>query len=127
MLRKLALQFLRYTLVGGVAFVLDFALLSAGLALGWHYLLATLVGFIGGLLLNYTACVFWVWRGTQAKTGRDLVIFSLIGIAGLLLTALLMWLAVTGLQIAPQLAKVFIAALVLVWNFSLRRLLVFSH
>lgn len=124
-LRSLFLQFIRYALMGGVAFVVDFALLSGGLALGWHYLLATLLGFVGGLLVNYATCVCWVWRGTQANTVRDLVIFSLIGVGGLLLTFLLMWISVSGLQIDPQIAKLFIAAWVLIWNFSLRRLFVF--
>jgi putative flippase GtrA len=122
---RLILQFMRYTLVGGLAFVVDFGLLSAVLYLDGHYLLATLIGFIGGLITNYLLCVFWVWRGTQAKTTRDIVVFSLIGVGGLLLTAFLMWVSVDLLALDPQISKLFIAALVLVWNFGLRRLFVF--
>ncbi len=124
-LRKLAGQFLRYALVGGLAFVVDFAFLSGVLQLGGHYMLATLVGFMAGLATNYALCVFWVWRGTQATSSRDMLIFTLIGIGGLLLTALLMWVSVELLTLNPQLAKVFIAAIVLVWNFSLRKMFVF--
>lgn len=124
-LRRLVMQFLRYTLVGGLAFIIDFGLLSAVLYLNGHYLLATLIGFIGGLTTNYLLCVLWVWRGTQAKTARDILVFSLIGVGGLLLTALLMWVSVGLLALDPQISKLFIAALVLAWNFGLRRLFVF--
>ena len=122
---NLMVQFLRYTLVGGLAFIIDFGLLSAVLYLDGHYLLATLIGFVGGLITNYLLCVLWVWRGTQAKTARDILVFSLIGVGGLLLTALLMWMSVGLLTLDPQISKLFIAALVLVWNFGLRRLFVF--
>lgn len=124
-MQKLLLQFVRYALVGGLAFVVDFALLSTALYFGWHYLLATLIGFIGGLATIYLLCVFWVWRGTQAKTARDLLVFTLIGVGGLMLTALLMWVSVGLLAFDPQISKLFIAAIVLVWNFGLRRLFVF--
>lgn len=123
--RRLMIQFMRYTLVGGLAFAVDFGLLSAVLYLDGHYLLATLIGFIGGLITNYLLCVLWVWRGTQAKTARDILVFSLIGVGGLLLTALLMWVSVGLLALDPQISKLFIAALILVWNFGLRRLFVF--
>lgn len=124
-LRQLTLQFLRYVLVGGLAFVVDYAVLSGLLHLDAHYMLATLAGFLAGLVVNYLLCVFWVWRGTQAKTPKDILIFTLIGIGGLLLTALLMWVSVDLLAVDPQLAKLFIAALVLFWNFGLRRIFVF--
>lgn len=122
---RLMIQFMCYAVVGGLAFVVDFGLLSAVLYVGGHYLLATLIGFIGGLITNYLLCILWVWRGTQARTARDVLVFSLIGVGGLMLTALLMWVSVGLMALDPQISKLFIAALVLIWNFGLRRLFVF--
>lgn len=122
---KLARELFNYVLVGGLAFAVDYGVLWLTLNLGLHYLPATLLGFCAGLITNYMLCVTWVWRGTQATTLRDFALFTVIGIGGLLLTLLLMWLAVDIAQLSPKLAKPFIAGLVLVWNFGLRRLFVF--
>lgn len=117
-------EFLRYAAVGGVAFVVDWCVLWLCLRLGLQYLAATAAGFTVGLAVNYLLCVKWAWRGTRATTARDLLVFSLIGLAGLLLTELLMRLAV-GAGIEPPLAKLPITGLVFLWNFGLRRILVF--
>lgn len=122
---RLAREFFSYLLVGGLAFAMDYGVLWLCLGLGLHYAAATLFGFAAGLTTNYLLCVLWVWRGTQATTLRDFITFSLIGIGGLLLTLLLMWLAVDLAQLSPKIAKPFIAGIVLVWNFGLRRLFVF--
>jgi putative flippase GtrA len=122
---KLAREFFNYLLVGGLAFAVDYAMLWLGLNLGLHYAAATLLGFCAGLATNYLLCVSWVWRGTHATTLRDFLLFAAIGIGGLLLTLLLMWLAVDIAHLSPKLAKPFIAGAVLVWNFGLRRLFVF--
>ncbi len=123
--KSVATQFIHYSMVGGVAFVVDFVLFSMVIALGGHYLLATFLGFLVGVVVSYLLCVVWVWRGTQARTRRDLLLFTAIGICGLLLTAALMWVGVDLLSLQPQLAKVCVAVLVLAWNFGLRRAFVF--
>jgi putative flippase GtrA len=121
----LAVQFLRYVAVGGVAFIIDFLVLNGGLALGLHYILATIVAFLVGLLVNYCLCVLWVWSGTQARSCKDIFIFALIGAGGLLLTVAFMWLAVEMFSWDVRISKIIIATLVLLWNFSLRRIFVF--
>lgn len=124
-LRALRREFLRYAVVGAVAFAVDWAVLRLSLGLGVHYLAATAAGFVVGLAVNYGLCVAWAWRGTRATTLRDFVVFSLIGVGGLLLTEGLMRLAVETAGMAAPLAKLPIAGLVLLWNFGLRRFLVF--
>lgn len=118
-------SFLKYVVVGGIAFIVDWGLLKAGVSSGMDYRLATALGFTGGLVTNYLLCIHWVWRGTQARSLRDLAVFTLVGIGGLVLTELLMWLAVDFAHLRPTLAKLPIAGVVLVWNFGLRRLFVF--
>ena len=119
--------FFRYLLVGGLAFLVDWGVLTLGVSFGMDYRVATALGFVFGLITNYLLCIAWVWRGTQARTLRDIVIFTLIGVGGLGLTELLMWLAVDLAALRPSIAKLPIAGIVLVWNFGLRRLFVFFH
>lgn len=124
---KILLQFLQYIAVGGLAFIVDYSALYFTLQLGFHYLIATAIGFTLGLALNFLLCITWIWRGTQANNVKDFTVFTIIGIAGLGLTALLMWTLVDIFYFAPTYAKVITAAIVLIWNFSLRKLFVFFH
>lgn len=121
----LLMQFCRYVLVGGIAFVADFTVFNGVLALQGHYILATAVGFLVGVAVNYSLCVSWVWRGTQARTRKDLAIFTLIGVGGLLLTTLLMVLLVDFFAFDARISKIVVAIIVLFWNFGLRKVFVF--
>lgn len=121
----LLMQFCRYILVGGVAFVADFAVFNGVLALQGHYILATVVGFLVGVIVNYRLCVSWVWRGTQARTRKDLAVFTLIGVGGLLLTTALMVMLVDFFAFDARISKIVVAIIVLFWNFGLRKVFVF--
>lgn len=121
----LLMQFCRYVLVGGIAFVADFTVFNGVFALQGHYIWATVVGFLVGVAINYSLCVYWVWRGTQARTRKDLAIFTLIGIGGLLLTTTLMVVLVDFLAFDARISKIAVAIIVLFWNFGLRKVFVF--
>lgn len=123
--RSTVQQFLQYVVVGGLAFVVDFFSLKLLIQAGWPYLLATTAAFLLGLIVCFFLSVLWVWRGTQARGLRDFVVFSLIGVAGLGITVLGMFVGVDLLHFDPLHSKLVIAALVLGWNFTLRKLFVF--
>lgn len=124
-LYQLLLQFMRYVVVGGLAFVADYTVFNLLINLKLHYLLATVAGFCVGVACNYALCVLWVWRGTRARSLRDIAVFTLIGFIGLLLTSLLMWLAVDLMAFDPRISKAVVALVILFWNFGLRRVFVF--
>lgn len=124
--KALAQEFVRYLAVGGLAFLVDYAVLWLCYeSLGMHHQAATTLGFCAGLATNYLLCVLWVWRGTKATSLTDFATFTLIGLGGLALTWLLMWSFVDQAGTSPLIAKPFIAGIVLVWNFGLRRAFVF--
>lgn len=118
-------QFLRYAVVGGLAFIVDFLVLAGAVDLGIHYIAATIVAFMAGHLVNYCLCVFWVWSGTQARSFRDIFVFVLIGAGALLLTVVLMWLAVDVFLWDVRISKITIAIFALICNFGLRKIFVF--
>ena len=99
---NLGKAFVKYVVVGGAAFVVDFGLFSLCVSAGLHYLIAVTLGFCAGIVTNYLLCVLWVWRGTEARTVRDVVIFTLVGLGGLALTWLGMWICVDLLHWAPR-------------------------
>ncbi|WP_290735323.1 MULTISPECIES: GtrA family protein [unclassified Fibrobacter] len=124
-------QFLRYLVTGGLAFVVDFGLFALCLYVcEWHYLLANLVGLVAGLVLNYTMSIVWVFtaceRTLEKQKVAEFVLFALVGIAGVGINQLLMYLMVDGLSLNEMVSKMVAAVLVLMWNFGARKLLLFK-
>lgn len=124
----LAQEFVQYVVVGGLAFLVDFTLLTLGISWGLlDYRVATAIGFCAGLATNYTLCVLWVWRGAHKQTLKDFLIFTIIGVAGLGITELGMWIGVGLAGFGASPVKIVVAGVVLFWNFILRKFLVFSR
>lgn len=123
-------QMWRYLFTGGLAFVVDFGLFALCLhALGWHYLVANLVGLIAGLVVNYWISVRWVFAACKRSVSSrplEFSLFALIGILGVLLNQLFMWFQVDFLELVPMLAKLVSAAIVLLWNFGARKVFLFK-
>lgn len=126
--RKLFQQFISYVAVGGIAFVVDFgALYFLTEHLGFHYLLSATIGFLAGLVVNYLLCISLIFdfRAIE-RTSHEFGLFAGIGIAGLLLNNAMIWLLTEVAGCHYLLSKLLAAALVLVFNFTLRRRLLFS-
>lgn len=120
-------EFLLYLIVSGAALGVDTAVfnlsLRAGLALAW----AAALGFSLGLALVYVASSLHIFKAHRLADRRiEFVLFALIGMAGLALTELLLWLLVGPLQLAPLAAKFATAGAVFLFNFSLRKALLFT-
>lgn len=122
-------QFVRYVLVGGLAFVVDFtALLLLTEKFETHYLVSASIAFLLGLTTNYILCVAWIfdYRALQ-NPAHEFAIFSLVGLVGLLLNSFLMFAFTEFLGFYYLLSKAGAAALILFFNFFFRRLLLFSE
>lgn len=129
-MNALILQFLRYLLTGGVAFVADFGLFALCLyVFEWHYLLANLVGLLVGLIINYYLSVVWVFNGCkrvlEKKKTAEFAIFAVIGFIGVGLNQLCMFLMIDYLTWQEMISKMIAAGIVLMWNFGGRKLLLF--
>lgn len=124
---RLLVQFVRYFFVGGFAFIVDFGLLYilteyAGL----HYLLSATLSFISGLLLNYIISCIWVFSNSKFKNRLvEFLFFAAIGVVGLLLNDVLIWLFTDCIGTHYMFSKIVAAAIVYLWNFFARKYLVF--
>lgn len=121
-------EVLIYAPAAGAAFALDVGLLWALVNLaGWHYLLAASTSFAAGTALLYVLATRFVFRYRRIDSpALEFSSFMAIGIAGLLLNALLMWLAVGQLALPLIPAKVGVAGVTFFANFLLRRALLFT-
>lgn len=133
--KVLAGEFLRYVIVGGVAFAADFGVLVLSqemffkcAAIGVY--VATAIGFCFGLTVNYILSLRFVF--TQKKdqsSGRSVgafVMFGVIGLLGLGWTELGMWIGVGLLTWNYMIVKILVTGAVLLWNYLGRKLLIFN-
>ena len=127
-------EFLRYAVVGGIAFLADFGTLVGFQELvfhrwAWGVYAATVCGFVVGLAVNYFLSLLFVF--TQAKDrgkGRSFgafVVFGVIGLIGLGLTELGMWLGIECLGWNYMVVKILVTGAVLMWNYLGRKLIIF--
>ena len=122
------LQLFRYTFVGGFAFLVDFGtLFSLTEFLNIHYLVSAAIAFIFGLTINYFLSVLWVFSSrTMESRLLEFFMFALIGLVGLGLTELFLWILTDILLIYYLLSKVITTFVVYFWNFFVRKLLLFN-
>jgi len=120
-------QLFRYTIVGGTAFCFDFTALHMLTAYaGLHYLVSAAFAFVLGLLVNYVLSVRWVFANRSLKNRyAEFIVFALVGLVGLGLNELIMW-GVTEYGGVHYLgSKVISTVVVYLFNFSIRKVLLF--
>lgn len=125
---KILVQFMRYGLIGGLAFVVDFATLLGLTELAhFHYLVAATVGFLLGLMVNYVLATRWVFDYRRISSRRvEFLLFGVVGLVGLVLNNLGLYIMAGVFGLDYRIAKLITAALVLIFNFSVRRVLLFT-
>ena len=120
-------QFFRYGFVGGIAFLCDAGTLRLSESrLGLHYLVAAILGFVVGLLVNYWLSVLWVFHKSKVTSGSvQFGVFALVGLVGLVLNELIMWALTDGVGLHYMLSKVGATVVIYLWNFFIRKMLLF--
>jgi putative flippase GtrA len=121
------IQFFRYAIVGAIASVVDYGLLLSGVEIFHLELIpANTIGFCGGLITNYILSIVWVFPVKMMKKRYlEFIVFGIIGVVGLGLNNLFIWFFTERIGIDYKISKIIAMALVLLWNFSARKFLLF--
>lgn len=140
-------EFLKYAVVGGVAFLVDSGVLAlfyyiflnhVEVVFWGHFelriVLSTAAGFVAGLIANYILSTIFVFNKETQKNGMGKVqaflIYAVVGIVGLLLTELGMSLGKlilgTHYEAFMMMVKVVVAGVVLIWNYLGRKIFVYK-
>ena len=125
---NLTVQVFRYLVSGGVAFLVDAGILALLTELfGQEYLLLwTAIAFAAGLLITYLFSILWVFDNRSLKSrSAEVTIFILIGVIGLGLTELFMWLFAGKAGIHYMISKIITTVLVFIWNFAAKKTILF--
>lgn len=122
------LQLFRYTFVGGFAFIVDFGTLFVLTEFfGIHYLVSAGIAFIFGLTVNYFLSVKWVFNNrVMENRWMEFLLFALIGLVGLGLTELFLWILTNIFLIYYLFSKIITAIIVYFWNFFARKVILFN-
>ncbi len=123
-LRDLAL----YGLASAGALAVDWSLLTLLVARGVPVAVAAATGFASGMLVTYAASIGVVYADRrQGSKLRELVLFVLIGLAGLGLNVALICAFGALLGLSAPIAKAPTAGIVFLFNFAARRAMLFSR
>ena len=122
------IQLFRYCFVGGFAFLVDYGLLALLTEVfGLHYLVSATISFIAGLLVNYILSKSWIFKKSSLDNEWvEFLVFSIIGVIGLGLNTLLLYLFTDHCHIHYLISKLLTAAIVLLWNFGARKVILFN-
>ena len=122
------LQLLRYTFVGGFAFFIDFGTLFILTEyFNIYYLVSAGIAFVFGLVINYFLSVKWVFNSrTLDNRLLEFILFTGIGLVGLGLNELFLWVLTDVFVIYYLLSKIITTIIVYFWNFFARKILLFK-
>lgn len=124
---KTWIQFFRYILVGGAAFLVDFGslyILTDFFTI--YYLISAAIAFILGLITNYLLSISWVFnRRTFYNKPFEFGVFAMIGIIGLILNEVFIWVFTAELGFYYLISKILSAIIILFWNFFARKFTLF--
>ena len=94
---------------------------------GVHDLRSAALAFLLGLVTNYTLSTIWVFN-TRRLTNKftEFSVFAIIGIVGLGLNELLIWIFADLALMHYMQAKIISTGFVLLWNFGARKYILFK-
>ena len=123
-MKKLFAQFMKFGVVGAIAFVIDYGLLALLTELfGVNYLVSATISFTASVVFNYVASMRYVFTHKEDMSRRrEFVIFVVLSVIGLLINNACMWAGVELLGVHYLIVKIVATAIVMVWNFVTRKI-----
>lgn len=123
LMRNLLGEVFRYGLVSAVALAVDTSILYVLVNfVGWHYLPASVLAFSAGATVAYLLSVRFVFQFRHLRDTRlEFASFVALGLAGLLVNAAALFMAIGTAGLGLITAKVLAAGCTFATNFTLRR------
>lgn len=121
-------QFIKYFLVAGIAFAVDYTLLYIFTEfLQVYYLVSAIVSFAVGIVISYNLSVQWVFNTRNLDNRmQEFLVFLFIGIIGLVLNIVIIYMFTSFIHFHYMFSKIISTAFVYFWNFGARKLILFK-
>jgi putative flippase GtrA len=123
-MKKLIHQFMKFGVVGIIAFFIDYGLLFVLTEFGGiNYLVSATISFTASVIFNYIASMRYVFTHKEDMSRRkEFVIFVVLSAIGLVINNVCMWAGVEIFGIHYMITKIGATAIVMVWNFVTRKI-----
>lgn len=123
-MKNLVQQFMKFGVVGVIAFIIDYGILALLTEVfGINYLVSATVSFTASVVFNYAASMRYVFTHKEGLSRRrEFVIFVVLSVIGLAINNLCMWAGVELFGIHYLVTKIAATAIVMVWNFVTRKI-----
>ena len=120
---KLFAQILKFGVVGGTSFVIDYLLLIVFKEIfKLDVLLSAALAFTISVIANYILSIKWVFDvNDKNDSKRNFILFIIFSVIGLILTEIIMWFGTDILKISYLIIKIIATAIVMVFNFITRK------
>ncbi len=124
---SLRTEVFRSIIVSGASFLFDFGLLYLLTdVLHLFYLFSALISYGLGMVVNYLLSVKWAFgKRSMANRMAEFTIFVVIGVAGMGINALILWLWQGVLGFHYLLGRIVSAIIGYIWKFIARKLALF--
>lgn len=123
-MKKLLAQIIKFGLVGFLCFFIDYGIMVFLTEVaGVHYLLSSGISFTVSVIVNYVLSLTYVFETEQKNRVKEFIIFVVLSVIGLGINQVLMWFCVDILGIFYMISKIGATAVVMVYNFITRKMI----
>lgn len=125
-MRRLGYQILKFIVVGVFAFLIDYGIMIVLTDVFFvHYLIASTISFSISVIFNYICSMTFVFSGGKnGSKQKEFILFVILSVFGLLINQISMFIFVEKLDVVVKISKIFATAIVMVWNFVTRKILI---
>ena len=125
-MRKLIEQMIKFGFVGFLCFFIDYGIMVLLTEVaGIVYLVSSACSFTVSVIVNYILSVTFVFETDKEKSRiKEFIVFVFLSIIGLGINQLCMWFGVELLHISYLFVKIGGTAVVMVYNFISRKLII---
>lgn len=123
-MKKLFEQIIKFGLVGFLCFFIDYGIMVFLTEIvNINYLISSGISFTVSVIVNYVLSLTFVFDTKKGNKIKEFVIFVVLSVIGLGINQVLMWFCVDILGIFYMISKIGATAVVMVYNFITRKLI----